>query len=100
MPDTSSERRANRDSPGSELPCLEAARGGYDAVFVCIGNSEFHCVGLSLIREARLNPVTLVHEIRLTELYRHGAARGAVPEGISEALTSMYGTLPARAGPR
>ena len=93
-PDTFSDDGRIVTRPARSFRAVEAARGGYDAVFVCIGNSEFHCVGLSLIREARLNPVTLVHEIRLTELYRHGAARGAVPEGISEALTSMYGTLP------
>ncbi|HWD56578.1 MAG TPA: glycosyltransferase [Acidimicrobiales bacterium] len=73
---------------------IEAAHAGYDAVLVCIGNSEFHGVGLSLIREGRVQPVTLLHEIRLTELYRHAAARGAVPEGVVGALAAMYGPLP------
>ena len=80
--------------PARSFSAIEAARGGYDAVLVCIGNSEFHTVGLSLIRERRLQPVTLVHDIRLTELYCHAAARGEVPERILGALTSMYGALP------
>ena len=80
--------------PARSFSAIEATRGGYDAVLVCIGNSEFHTVGLSLIRERRLQPVTLVHEIRLTELYCHAAARGEIPERILGALTSMYGALP------
>ncbi len=80
--------------PARTFSAVEAVRAGYDAVLVCIGNSEFHTVGLSLIRERGLRPVTLLHEIRLTELYNHGAARGAVAERVLGALTSMYGTVP------
>ena len=79
VPETSGEDGRIVTRPARSFRALEAARGGYDSVIICIGNSEFHTVGLSLIREGRLKPVTLVHEVRLTELYRHGTARGAVP---------------------
>jgi len=32
----------------------------------------------------------LAHDVRLTGLYRHGEARGAIPEGYAAALATIY----------
>jgi len=76
--------------PAWSLPDVDSARGGYDAVIVCIGNSEHHAGGLSLIRRYGVPAAVLAHEVRLNGLYRHGAARGAVPEGIATVLSGLY----------
>jgi glycosyltransferase involved in cell wall biosynthesis len=80
--------------PAASFGVVESAVGGYDAVIVCLGNSEFHSAGLGLLRRRRVEAVTLLHDVRLTELYRHAAARGVVPEGIPDAVAGMYGTAP------
>lgn len=73
------------------------AAGGYDAVVVTLGNSEYHAGALRLLRRgapaarnSTLKPIVLAHDVNLTGLYRHGTARGAVPEGFHAALTAMY----------
>jgi glycosyltransferase involved in cell wall biosynthesis len=38
--------------------------------------------------------VVLAHEVRFTDLYRHGEARDAVPEGYAAAARAMYPGLP------
>ena len=74
----------------SSLLHVEASRGGYDAIVACIGNSEHHAMALKLMRLDKLQAVVLAHDVRLTGLYRHGAARGAVPEGMAAVLSTMY----------
>ena len=76
--------------PAWSLPDVDSARGGYDAVIACIGNSEHHAGALSLIRRHGVSAAVLAHEVRLNGLYRHGAARGAVPEGIAALLGGLY----------
>ncbi|HET9075643.1 MAG TPA: glycosyltransferase [Acidimicrobiales bacterium] len=73
---------------------VAAARGGYDSVVVSMGNSEFHAGALRLTRVEGVRPVVLAHEVRFTDLYRHGEARGAVPEGYLAAAKAMYPGLP------
>ena len=77
------------------LPRVTGVRGGYDAVIVALGNSEFHAGALRLLRtgglrSGGLRPIVIAHDVRLTGLYWHSAARGAVPEGFAAALGAMY----------
>jgi glycosyltransferase involved in cell wall biosynthesis len=75
----------------------ERARGGYDCVVYCVGNSEFHSGALAQLR--RRSGVVLAHEVRLTDLYALSADEpGAVPGGFAECLHAMYDGLPADAG--
>ena len=56
----------------------EPARGGYDCVVYCVGNSEFHAGALAQLR--RRSGVVLAHEVRLTDLYAFAADEpGALP---------------------
>jgi glycosyltransferase involved in cell wall biosynthesis len=67
----------------------ERARGGYDCVVYCIGNSEFHAGALAQLR--RRSGVVLAHEARLTDLYALSADEpGAVPDGFAACLEAMY----------
>jgi glycosyltransferase involved in cell wall biosynthesis len=71
----------------------ERARGGYDCVIYCIGNSEFHGGALAQLR--RRSGVVLAHEVRLTDLYAlSGDVPGAVPGGFAACLHEMYDELP------
>jgi glycosyltransferase involved in cell wall biosynthesis len=75
----------------------ERARGGYDCVVYCIGNSEFHAGALVQLR--RRSGVVLAHEVRLTDLYALSAdEKGAVPGGFAACLQSMYEGLPPETG--
>jgi glycosyltransferase involved in cell wall biosynthesis len=75
----------------------ERARGGYDCVVYCVGNSEFHAGALAQLR--RRSGVVLAHEVRLTDLYALSADEpGAVPGGFAACLHAMYDGLPADAG--
>ena len=75
----------------------ERARGGYDCVVYCIGNSEFHTGALAQLR--RRSGVVLAHEVRLTDLYALSADEpGAVPGGFEACLDAMYEGLPAGIG--
>jgi len=75
----------------------ERARGGYDCVVYCIGNSEFHGGALAQLR--RRSGVVLAHEVRLTDLYAlSGDIPGAVPGGFSACLHAMYEGLPDDSG--
>jgi glycosyltransferase involved in cell wall biosynthesis len=72
----------------------ERARGGYDCVVFCVGNSEFHGGALAQLR--RRSGIVLAHEVRLTHLYAlSGDVTGAVPGGFGACLESMYESLPA-----
>ena len=75
----------------------ERARGGYDCVVYCIGNSEFHAGALAQLR--RRSGVVLAHEVRLTDLYALSADEpGAVPGGFAACLHAMYEGLPPDTG--
>ncbi len=76
--------------PARSLPVVDPARGGYDAVIASVGNSEHHAGALALVRRCRVPAAVLAHDVRLNGLYRHGAARGAVPEGNAAVVTSLY----------
>ncbi len=83
--------------PARLLADTEAARGGYDCVVYCIGNSEFHTGALAQLR--RRSGVVLAHEVRLTHLYTFGGDEpGAVPDGFAVSLHAMYDDLPAETG--
>ena len=70
----------------------ERARGGYDCVVYCLGNSEFHSGALAQLR--RRSGAVLAHEVRLTDLYALSADEpGAVPGGFAACLEAMYGEL-------
>jgi glycosyltransferase involved in cell wall biosynthesis len=72
------------------LPARDRAVGGYDAVILAIGNSEFHSGALHLLRTWDRPMLVHAHDVRLTNLYLHGSARGAVPEGFSSAVMTQY----------
>lgn len=82
--------------PGASLRPLhvfeqvEAARGGYDAVVVCLGNSEHHAEALALLK--RRSAVVLAHEVRLTGLYSWSSRErpDLEPRSFREALHDMY----------
>lgn len=75
----------------------ERARGGYDCVVYCLGNSEFHAGALAELRCR--SGVVLAHEVRLTDLYALSADEpGAVPGGFAACLEAMYDGLPLGTG--
>ncbi|HEV2361589.1 MAG TPA: glycosyltransferase [Acidimicrobiales bacterium] len=75
----------------SSLHAVEALRGGYDHVVYALGNSDNHVGALRLLRERP--GVVLGHDVRLTNLYKFGAADPlAVPGGYDAAVDSMYGS--------
>jgi glycosyltransferase involved in cell wall biosynthesis len=76
--------------PARALPLVDSVRGGYEAVVACIGNSEHHAGALGLVRLDRVPAAVLAHDVRLNGLYRHAAARGAVPEGNAAVVTGLY----------
>lgn len=72
------------------LPVHDRAAGGYEAVVISVGNSEFHSGALSLIRKGMPGSAVHAHDARLVGLYLHGEARGAVGEGFRSAMAEMY----------
>jgi glycosyltransferase involved in cell wall biosynthesis len=76
--------------PARALPRVDPVQGGYEAVIACVGNSEHHAGALALVRRDRIHAAVLAHDVRLNGLYRHGAARGAVPEGNPAVVTGLY----------
>ena len=68
--------------------------GGYDAVLLALGNSEFHAGALRVLRQSGPPLYVHAHDVRLTNLYLHGAPRGAVPEGFEAAFATQYPDLP------
>ncbi|HUE60666.1 MAG TPA: glycosyltransferase [Acidimicrobiales bacterium] len=75
------------------LPARDRAIGGYDQVVLAVGNSEFHAGALKLLRVDRMDAILHAHDARLTGLYLHGEARGAVPEGFRAAVSALYPEL-------
>jgi glycosyltransferase involved in cell wall biosynthesis len=69
---------------------VEAIRGGYDDVVLCLGNSEHHAEGLALL--ARRPATVLAHEVRLTGLYAWSAAErpDLHPRSFHDVLHEMY----------
>ena len=81
------------------LDATERARGRYDAVVYCLGNSEFHAEALAALR--RRPGIVLGHDVRLSGLYTWTAANrpDLEPRGFHGALRSMYGhRLPPEVG--
>jgi len=75
--------------PADWIHRIEGCVGGYDAVVYSIGNSEFHGGALGALR--RRPGLVLAHDVRLVELYYHGANRpGSVTEGFAAAVQEMY----------
>ena len=75
----------------------ERARGGYDCVVYCLGNSQYHAGALAQLRHR--SGIVLAHEVRLTDLYALSADEpGAVPDGFAARLAAMYDSLPAGTG--
>jgi glycosyltransferase involved in cell wall biosynthesis len=82
-----------------QLQPMERARGRYDAVVHCLGNSEFHAEGLALLRQRP--GIVLAHDVRLSGLYTWTAANRPElePRGFHGALRAMYGhRLPPEVG--
>jgi glycosyltransferase involved in cell wall biosynthesis len=77
--------------PLSQLEPTERARGRYDAVVYCLGNSEFHAHALAWLR--RRPGMVLGHDVRLSGLYAWTAANRPElePRGFYGALHAMYG---------
>jgi glycosyltransferase involved in cell wall biosynthesis len=69
----------------------ERARGGYDRVIYCLGNSEFHGGALALLRKRP--GIVVAHDLRLSGLYAWAARErpDAVPRSFHETLQAMYG---------
>jgi glycosyltransferase involved in cell wall biosynthesis len=53
--------------PTQAFTRVEGARGGYDEVLACIGNSDHHAETLALLRKRPSS--VLAHDVRLTGLY-------------------------------
>ena len=89
------------DDPALRAPARfeqqDLAIGGYDAVILTLGNSEFHAGALKLLREHPGRFYVLAHDVRLANLYVHGLSRGAVPEGFEAVARSTYPTIPPEA---
>jgi glycosyltransferase involved in cell wall biosynthesis len=78
---------------------VERLRGGYDEVFICLGNSEHHIAALDLLR--RRGGTVLAHDVRLTGMYGYASLHRPElePRSMEEILREMYGaTLPAGLG--
>jgi glycosyltransferase involved in cell wall biosynthesis len=69
----------------------ERARGGYDRVVYCLGNSEFHGEALALLRKRP--GIVVAHDLRLSGLYTWATRERpeVVPSSFYETLQSMYG---------
>jgi glycosyltransferase involved in cell wall biosynthesis len=84
--------------PVTELEAIEAARGGYDRVVYCFGNSEFHAGALTMLR--RRPGVVLAHDVRLTGLYWTCSLfrPDLEPRRFYDILHKMYPSLPPELG--
>lgn len=76
-----------------QLKSRDLAVGGYDAVLLAIGNSEFHAGALKLLRRQQVRAHVLTHDVQLSGLYVHGLSRGAVPDGLEAAVRQAYPSL-------
>jgi glycosyltransferase involved in cell wall biosynthesis len=86
-------------SAASSFDRCARARGGYDRIVYCLGNSEYHGNALALLRT---NPgVVIAHDLRLSGLYAWAARErpDVVPRSFHETLQRMYGDrIPAWVG--
>lgn len=85
--------------PIRHFEIVERARGRYDRVIYCLGNSEFHVRIVALLRERP--GVVIAHDVRLIGLYSWCANRRPElePRGFQGALQAMYGDrLPSSLG--
>jgi glycosyltransferase involved in cell wall biosynthesis len=88
-------------APIRRFEIAQRARGGYDRIVVCMGNSEHHAEALALLRRHRA--IVLSHDVRLTGLYAWTAANRPDLEdrGFQGALQAIYGgRLPPSLGAR
>jgi glycosyltransferase involved in cell wall biosynthesis len=78
-------------TPVTRFDTAQRARGGYDRIVVCIGNSEHHAEALALL--PRHKAIVLAHDVRLTGLYAWTAANRPElePRGFQGALHAIYG---------
>jgi glycosyltransferase involved in cell wall biosynthesis len=77
----------------------ERAHGGYERVFYCLGNSEYHTGALALL--GRRPGVVIAHDVRLNGLYSWRAHErpDLDPRPLTKILHSMYpGRLPRELG--
>jgi glycosyltransferase involved in cell wall biosynthesis len=74
-----------------EFDVADRLCGGYDTVFVCLGNSEHHARALRLLR--RRSAVVLAHDVRLSGLYAYLSDRlpEIEPRSFARVVRSMYG---------
>jgi glycosyltransferase involved in cell wall biosynthesis len=75
---------------------VERLRGGYEAVLICLGNSEHHIAAMDLLR--RRGGVVLAHDVRLTGMYGFASLYRPElePRSMQEILREAYGrSLPA-----
>jgi glycosyltransferase involved in cell wall biosynthesis len=99
------------DAAGAQIPegvslralhrfdTAERAHAGYDKVFYCLGNSQFHTGALSLLR--RRPGVVIAHDVRLNGLYSWSAHNrpDLEPRSFHEIVHVMYqGRLPGDLG--
>jgi glycosyltransferase involved in cell wall biosynthesis len=77
-------------APIQRFETAQLARGGYDRIVVCMGNSEHHAEALALLRRQRA--VVLSHDVRLTGLYAWTAGHrpDLEPRGFQGALHEIY----------
>lgn len=77
-------------APVRQFDTALRARGGYDRIVVCLGNSEHHAEALALLR--RHKAVVLAHDVRLTGLYAWTAANrpDLEPRGFHGTLQAIY----------
>lgn len=74
-----------------EFDVADRLCGGYDTVFVCLGNSEHHARALRLLR--RRSAVVLAHDVRFSGLYAYLSDRlpEIEPRSFARVVRSMYG---------
>ena len=80
------------------LSSYDKAHGGYEAKVLVLGNSEFHAGALKLLRVNHEDALVQAHDAKLTDLYLHGEARGAVPEGARTVVADLYPDLQLKTG--
>jgi glycosyltransferase involved in cell wall biosynthesis len=80
-----------RVSATGHFAAVEAIRGGYDHVLICLGNSEHHALSLDLLR--RRGGIVLAHDVRLSGLYAFCSDQRpeVEPRPFAKVLRAMYG---------
>jgi glycosyltransferase involved in cell wall biosynthesis len=75
-----------------QFEAAERARGGYDAVIYCLGNSPWYAAQLAWLKHRP--GIVLAHGVRLTDLYAWAstARPDLEPRSLPEVLRAMYGS--------